>query len=39
MSQSRIIGVDFETYYDKECSLTIQGTYNYCRHEKFDADA
>lgn len=32
-----IIGIDFETYYDKEVSITVQGTYNYCRHEKFDA--
>lgn len=33
----RIIGVDFETYYDKEVSITVQGSYNYCRHPKFDA--
>ena len=33
----RITGVDFETYYDKEVSLKIQGTYNYCRHPKFEA--
>mgnify|MGYP003675666955 CR=1 FL=1 len=33
----RIIGVDYETYYDDECSITIQGSYNYCRHPKYDA--
>lgn len=33
----KIIGVDFETYYDKEVSITVQGSYNYCRHPKFDA--
>lgn len=29
--------VDFETYYDKECSITVQGPKGYFSHPKFDA--
>lgn len=29
--------LDFETYYDAECSVTTLGTWHYCRHPKFDA--
>jgi hypothetical protein len=34
---TRVIGVDFETYYDNEVGINQQGSYNYCRHPKFDA--
>lgn len=29
--------VDFETYYDKECTVKTLGPYNYVRHPKFEA--
>jgi len=29
--------VDFESYYDKECSITVQGPRGYFAHPKFDA--
>ena len=32
-----IFAVDFETYYDKECSIKILGTLGYFSHPKFDA--
>lgn len=32
-----VIAIDFETYYDKECSVTTLGYYAYTHHPKFDA--
>jgi len=29
--------VDFETYYDKECTVKLLGNHHYCRHPMFDA--
>jgi DNA polymerase len=29
--------IDFETYYDKECSVKTLGNYHYCRHPLFEA--
>ena len=29
-------GIDYETYYDKDCSIT-HGLQNYLKHENFDA--
>ncbi len=31
------VAVDFETYYDKDYSLTTMSTWNYVMHERFDA--
>jgi len=31
-----VIAIDFETYYDKECTIKTLGADAYCRHEKFD---
>lgn len=33
----RIIAVDFETYYDNECTVKTLGNYAYTRHPKFEA--
>jgi hypothetical protein len=30
------VGVDFETYYDKECSVKTYGAYGYTHHENYD---
>ena len=34
---SPVAAIDFETYYSKELSVTIQGTWNYIFHKDFDA--
>lgn len=31
------VGVDFETYYDKECSVVTYGAYGYTHHPDYDA--
>ena len=31
-----MIAIDFETYYDKDCTIKTLGADAYCRHEKFD---
>jgi hypothetical protein len=31
-----VAGVDFETYYDKTCSLKVDGNWAYCRHPDWD---
>jgi DNA polymerase family A len=33
----RNYALDFETYYDAECSVKTLGIHHYCRHPKFDA--
>ncbi len=33
----RVVAVDFETYYDKECSVKPLGAWAYCRHPAFYA--
>jgi hypothetical protein len=37
MNPSRIISIDFETYYDNECSIKILGNMGYFSHPDFDA--
>lgn len=34
---SPVAAIDFETYYSKELSVTVQGTWNYIFHKDFDA--
>lgn len=31
-----VVAIDFETYYDRECSVRTMGTEQYVRHERFD---
>lgn len=33
----RVIAVDFETYYDSECTVKTLGNWSYTRHPKFEA--
>ena len=37
MAGKQVVAVDFETYYDKDCSVRGATAHNYVRHEKFDA--
>ena len=37
MDQKQAVAIDFETYYDKECSVRGATARNYCLHEKFEA--
>lgn len=37
MDHSKQVLIDFETYYDADCSVTKLGAYAYTRHPKFDA--
>jgi DNA polymerase I-like protein with 3'-5' exonuclease and polymerase domains len=37
MEQKQAVAIDFETYYDKDCSVRGATPRNYCLHEKFEA--
>lgn len=36
-AKPRVIAIDFETYYDKECSVKTLGAWAYCHHPEFYA--